>query len=403
MGNVCVIGGGPAGMAAAYAAAENGHTVTLLEKNEKLGKKLFLTGKGRCNITNAAPIEDFFDSVVKGGAFLHSAFYTFDNMRLLQTLERFGFAAKTERGGRVFPVSDKSSDVIKALSNALAGVGVRVKLNAKADSLIIEKGCVAGVKCGGNKLPFNSVIVATGGVSYPSTGSDGDGYLFAKAAGHNVTELSASLIALDTKEDTARLSGLTLKNIGFTLFKDGFKAYKALGELLFTHTGISGPLVLTASAYMDGGADYSVSVDLKPALDEKTLDARILRDIAEKTNQRFASLLKGLIPGSLVPLIAARSAIPADLPAHSITRDRRRALCKALKQLEFSIRAKRPIEEAVITRGGVSLTQIDPSTMQSKICKGLYFAGEVIDADALTGGYNLQIAFSTGYLAGASC
>lgn len=403
MGNVCVIGGGPAGMMAAYAAAENGHCVTLLEKNEKLGKKLYLTGKGRCNITNAVPIEDFFDSVVRGGAFLYSAFYTFDNTRLLQLLEQFGLAVKTERGGRIFPVSDKSSDVIKILSKALVSVGVCVKLNTKADSLVIDKGRIAGVNCGGKKLCFDSVVVATGGVSYPSTGSTGDGYIFAKAAGHNVTEPSASLVALDTNEDTVSLAGLTLKNIGFTLFKDGRRIYKDQGEMMFTHSGISGPLVLSASAYMDNKKGYSVSVDLKPALGEKTLDARILRDFAEQSNKQFQSVLKGLIPSALSPLISAQSGIPMNMPVHSITRASRSALCKALKQLVFSVRSKRPVQEAVITRGGVKLAQIDPSTMQSKMCKGLYFAGEVIDADALTGGYNLQIAFSTGYLAGASC
>lgn len=403
MGNVCVIGGGPAGIMAAFAAAENGHSVTLFEKNEKLGKKLYLTGKGRCNITNAAPIEDFFDSVVKGGAFLYSAFYTFDNTRLIEMLEQFELSTKTERGGRVFPASDKSSDVIRTLSKALKSAGVSVKLNTKVDSLVIQEGRVLGISCGGRKLYFDSVIVATGGVSYPSTGSTGDGYKFAKEAGHVIAEPAASLVAIDTNEDTAALAGLTLKNIGFMLLKDGRKIYKEQGELLFTHTGISGPLILTASAYMDGKTGYSVSIDLKPALDEKTLDARIVRDIAEKTNQQLHSLLKGLIPGTLAPLIAARSGIPADMPVHSITRAQRSALCKVLKQLMFSVRAKRPIEEAVITRGGVDLTQIDPSTMQSKLCKGLYFAGEVIDADALTGGYNLQIAFSTGYLAGISC
>ncbi len=403
MGNVCVVGGGPAGMMAAYAAAENGHTVTLYEKNEKLGKKLYLTGKGRCNLTNAAPIEDFFTSVVQGGAFLYSAFYTFDNTQLIQMLERFGMKTKTERGGRVFPLTDKSSDVIKALSKALKSVGARIKLGTKIDAVIINGGRVAGVKYCGECEAYDSVIIATGGLSYTSTGSTGDGYIFAKAAGHNISALYASLVGLDTSEDTTSLAGLTLKNVTLTLFENSRRVFREQGELLFTHTGISGPLVLSASALMGSKGPFEADIDLKPALDQKMLDQRLLRDFEEKSNKDFAGVLGGLVPSKLSALIADRSGIHLKQKAHSVTRVQRSSLCAVLKSLKFSITGKRPLEEAVVTRGGVDIKQIDPSTMQSRLCAGLYFAGEVIDVDALTGGYNLQIAFSTGYLAGTSC
>lgn len=403
MADVCVIGGGPAGMMAAYAAAQNGHAVTLFEKNEKLGKKLYLTGKGRCNVTNAAPVEDLISSVVQGGAFLYSAFYTFDNTALIELLSRFGLTTKTERGGRVFPVSDKSSDVIRTLGKALSSEGVRIRLHAKVEELLATDGRITGIVCGGECLNFDRVIVATGGLSYPSTGSTGDGYAFAKSAGHTVTDLSASLVGLETEEDTASLAGLTLKNIGFSLYGGKRCVYREQGELLFTHSGISGPLVLSASAHMDGDKPYKAVIDLKPALDEKILDQRLLRDFSEKSNKDFLNVLCGLVPLKLAPLIAQRARIPEELKAHSITREQRAALCHVLKGLSLIVRGKRPIAEAVITRGGVELLQIDPSTMQSRICEGLFFAGEVIDTDALTGGYNLQIAFSTGYLAGISC
>lgn len=403
MADVCVVGGGPAGMMAAYAAAEKGHAVTLFEKNEKLGKKLYLTGKGRCNLTNAAPIEDFIGSVVRGGAFLYSAFYTLDNVRLLALLERFGLQTRTERGGRVFPATGKSSDVIKALAKALGSAGVRVKLRAPARSLVTDGGRAVGVVCGKERLSFDRVVIATGGLSYPSTGSTGAGYAFARAAGHTVGALSASLVGLDTVEDTKALAGLTLKNVALSLTAAARCVYRAQGELLFTHTGLSGPLVLSASAYLDDGAACEAVIDLKPALCAKTLDQRLLRDFSEKSNKEFANVLGGLVPAKLIGLVAARSGIPADRKAHSVTRAQRGALVAVLKALRFSVRGKRPLDEAVVTRGGVDLRQIDPSTMQSRLCAGLFFAGEVIDADALTGGYNLQIAFSTGYLAGASC
>ncbi len=390
-------------MMAAYAAAGRGHDVTLYEKNEKLGKKLYITGKGRCNLTNAAPIEDFFGSVVHNGAFLYSAFYTFDNTQLIELLESFGLAVKTERGGRVFPVSDKSSDVLKTLDKALKSAGVKVKLKTSVSDIIINEGRVQGVIYGTEKLHYDSVIIATGGVSYPTTGSTGDGYIFAKHAGHKIETPCPSLVGLDTAEDLSEYAGITLKNVGFTLNKGKKQVYREQGELLITHTGISGPLVLSASAYMDSDEGHTAIIDMKPALDEKTLDKRLLRDFSEKMNKDFGNVLSGLVPTKLAPLIAAACDIDLYKKAHSITREERVALCKALKGLVLTVKGRRPIKEAVITRGGVDVRSIDPSTMQSRLCEGLYFAGEVVDVDALTGGYNLQIAFSTGYLAGLSC
>jgi len=403
MRKVCVIGGGPAGMMAAIAAAEAGRDVTLFEKNEKLGKKLYITGKGRCNVTNAAPIGDFFQSVVRNGAFLYSALYTFDNMRLMNMLEGLGLPLKTERGGRVFPVSDKSSDVLKALGKALDKAGVHVRLHTAVTRIAAEDNRVTGVVVNGNELFFDSVILATGGVSYPSTGSTGDGYAFAKQLGHNVEPPCASLVGLDTLEEMGEYAGITLKNVGFALKKGNKTVFREQGELLLTHTGVSGPLALSASAYMDGSEGYSAEIDFKPALDHKTLDKRLLRDFAEKANKDFGNVLGGLVPAKLAPLIASASGIGLGTKAHSITREQRGALCRTLKALSLGIKGKRPVAEAVITRGGIDVRGIDPSTMASRIVEGLYFAGEVIDVDALTGGYNLQIAFSTGYLAGISC
>jgi len=400
MKKVFVIGGGPAGMMAAYAAAMSSKDVTLFEKNEKLGKKLYITGKGRCNLTNAAPISEFHEHVVHGGSFLYSAFYTLDNEALLELLGRYGLATKTERGGRVFPESDKASDVTKALERALKDAGVRIELGAAIQQIAIENNKVTGIVSKGRRLECDSVIVATGGLSYASTGSTGDGYEFARRAGHKVTPLSASLVGLETHEDVSGLAGLTLKNVELTLLRGSKHLYNEQGELLFTHTGISGPLVLSASAHMAGDEGYTVEVDLKPALDEGTLDKRLQRDIAEKQNKDFSNLLAGLEPARLIPYIVRLTGIPTDKKANSITREERTSLVRTLKAVRFTIRGKRPINEAVITRGGVELKEIDPSTMQSKLCEGLYFAGEVIDADAYTGGFNLQIAFSTGYLAG---
>lgn len=403
MKKICVIGGGPAGMMAAYAAALKGKNIYLFEKNEKLGKKLYLTGKGRCNITNAAPIEDFFDNVVSNGVFLYSAFYTFGNTQLLELLNNSGIETKVERGGRVFPVSDKSSDVIKALSGLLRSANVKVEFRSRVDEIIINNDRVAGIVSGGEEIQFDSVVLASGGLSYPSTGSTGDGYRFAKTAGHTVIQPRASLVSVDNVEDVSAMAGLTLKNVNMSLISKGKTIYREQGEMLFTHTGVSGPLVLSASAYMKDNESYEIVIDLKPALDMKTLDARLLRDFSGNSNKVFLNALGGLLPGKLIPLVAERSGIAPDKKVNSVTREERLKLAQTLKSLKIGVKGKRPIEEAVITRGGVNVKEIDPSTMQSKLCKGLFFAGEVIDVDALTGGYNLQIAFSTGYLAGLNC
>ncbi len=402
MKNVCVVGGGPAGMMAAYAAGLEGHKVWLFEKNEKLGKKLFLTGKGRCNITNSADISDFFDNVVTNSNFLYSAFYTFTNTQLIQMFSEFGLETKTERGGRIFPVSDKSSDVIVTLRKAMGSVGVRVSLRANVERVLIKDGNAAGIVWNGEKVMCDSVIVAAGGLSYPLTGSTGDGYDFAKNAGHRIVRTQPSLVAMDTAQDVSGLAGLTLRNISFSLIQGGKRLYKQQGELLFTHKGISGPLTLSASAYMKDKKS-KVSLDLKPALEAKTLDARLQRDFEEKSNKDFVNVLGGLLPSRLIPFMISRVGIDAEKKAHSITRQERAQIVKTLKSFDFDIKRTRPIEEAIITRGGVDVAGVDASTMQSKLCPNLYFAGEVIDVDALTGGYNLQIAFSTGYLAGISC
>lgn len=402
MNKVCVVGGGPAGIMAAYAAAANGHKVTLFEKNEKLGKKLYITGKGRCNVTNNADISDFFDAIITNRNFMYSALYTFTNTQLMDMLKEYDLATKVERGGRVFPVSDKSSDVIKALSNALKAKGVQVILNTKAQKIYIVDGRAEGVVVKDAKQLFDSIIVATGGISYTSTGSTGDGFRFAKDAGHHVTDLKPSLIGVETVENVSSLAGLSLKNISVSLIQDGKTLYKQQGEMLFTHTGLSGPLVLSASAYMNDSSRSKLVIDLKPALDDKTLDARLLRDFAEKSNKDFANVLLGLVPAKLTSIISRVSGIDADKKVHSITKQERKALGQTLKSIPFNIKRRRPIEEAIITRGGIDVKEIDASTMQSKRCRDLYFAGEVIDVDALTGGYNLQIAFSTGYLAGTS-
>lgn len=402
MKNVCIVGGGPAGMMAAYAAAANGHNVTLFEKNEKLGKKLYITGKGRCNVTNNADISDFFDCIVTNRNFMYSALYTFSNIQLMDMLEEYGITTKVERGGRVFPVSDKSSDVIKALGTALKAQGVHVIYNTKVQKVYIKDNRAEGIEVNGMKQPFHSIIIATGGMSYTSTGSTGDGFRFAKEAGHHVTDLKPSLIGVETVENVSSLAGLSLKNISLSLVQDGKIVYKQQGEMLFTHTGLSGPLVLSASAYMDDTVRSKIIIDLKPALDDKTLDARLLRDFTDKSNRDFANVLLGLVPAKLTSIISRVSGIDGDKKAHSITKQERKVLGQTLKSLPFNIKRKRPIEEAIITRGGIDVKEIDASTMQSKCCQDLYFAGEVIDVDALTGGYNLQIAFSTGFLAGIS-
>ncbi len=402
--DVIVIGGGAAGLVAAGAAGFYGAKTCLLEKNEKLGKKLFITGKGRCNVTNAAPINDFLLQIPGDGRFLYSAFSVFDNESLIALLHEHGIQTKVERGGRVFPASDKSSDIIRALS-AYANSGETAHLNTKVQSLMIKDNQITGVTlASGIEISAKKVIIATGGMSYPQTGSDGDGYRFAKKAGHTIIQPKPSLVPLETIEKWPREAmGLSLKNVSLTATDKSAKIlYKESGELLFTHFGLSGPLVLSASAHLRNfeNETYKLSIDLKPALSEEQFDGRILRDFSQEINKDYINSLGALLPKKLIPIIARLSGIPARKKVNEITKEERLSLVSLLKSLTVTVKKPRPIAEAIITAGGVHLKEVSPKTMESKLVRGLYFAGEVLDLDAYTGGYNLQIAFSTGYLAG---
>lgn len=418
---VLVIGGGAAGMMAAVAAADGGADVCLLEKNEKLGKKLFITGKGRCNVTNAADMETLFASVRTNGKFLYSAFYNFDNQALMEWLRSAGCPLKVERGDRVFPVSDHSSDVIAAFQRELKKRRVKVYLNTEVKSLLwrepdAEKARapllkITGVTLAdGRILEADRVIVCTGGLSYPSTGSTGDGYRFAEETGHIVTECSPSLVPFEVKESWCReLMGLSLRNVQTRLLEGGREVYRGFGELLFTHFGVSGPLILSASSFYGkkkgkagrGEADETMLyIDLKPAMDAEQLDKRLLRDFEQNKNRQFKNALGGLFPGKLIPVMVELSGIWPEKKVNEITREERRSFAELIKRLPMTVTGTRSYAEAVITRGGVSVKDINPSTMESKKVKGLYFAGEVLDLDALTGGFNLQIAWSTGHLSG---
>ena len=403
MRKVCIVGGGPAGMMAAYAAASRGLHVTLLEKNEKLGKKMYITGKGRCNVTNAAAIEDFFLQIKRNPKFLYSALYGFTNQDLMAFIEENGVFLKTERGGRVFPASDKSSDVIKAFQYALNKKHVTVRLQTEVEKIVTDNEKVVGVNVNHVFEEYDSIIIATGGLSYPLTGSTGDGYEFAKDCGHGVTKLYPSLVPLETAGNMAKeLQGISLKNISLKLKQNGKTIFEGMGEMLFTHFGISGPLVLSASAaiQMDKQQELEAVIDLKPALDEATLDKRILRDLEKHINKDITNALSDLLLQRLIPAVVEKSGIDPLKKANTLTAAERKTLLLTIKALSLQVSDVRPLKEAVITRGGVSVKKINSSTMESKLIKGLFFAGEVLDVDALTGGYNMQIAFSTGYLAG---
>lgn len=409
MSKVIVVGGGAAGMMCAVAAADAGHQVTLLEKNEKLGKKLYITGKGRCNVTNDSDVENLLQHTVSNPKFLYSAFYTYDSQRMMEFLQQEGLELKTERGNRVFPKSDHSSDVIRTLERAMKRRGVQILLHAQVLELLEGDGCCRGVifKKNGKsqeEIAADAVVVATGGVSYPTTGSTGDGYHFARETGHGVTELLPALVPLEIQEEFPKqLQGLSLKNISMRLQNGKKLLYQEQGELLFTHFGISGPLVLTASCYVpDEKSGLRVLLDLKPALTEKQLDERILRDFSVYKNSYFKNSLGKLLPGKLVPVIVQLSGIKPDKLVNEITREERARLLSLLKGLPMTVKGLRGYSEAVITRGGVSVRDVNPATMESRWIQGLYFAGEVLDLAAVTGGYNLQIAWSTGYLAGSS-
>lgn len=404
LNNICVIGGGAAGLTASYFAAINGADVVLVEKNGTCGRKLNITGKGRCNLTNCCDISEFLKNVPTNPRFLYKALNTLDPEGTMALFQSFGVPLKTERGRRVFPISDKASDVTDALTAACRGVGVRF-VNGKVTGIDTENGAVTGVLLAdGRRLDCQAAIVATGGASYPKTGSDGDGYRFAKALGHSVTPILPSLVPLASDDGLcAECMGLSLKNVGVGFYDAGGKLlYYEQGEMIFTHFGISGPVVLSASAHLGECKGIEAVIDLKPALDAETLDRRLLRDFEEAKNKDFANSLSALLPQKLISVIVCRSGIDPHKKVNSVTRAERRRLSELLKGLSISITGKRPIDEAIITSGGVSVKEINPSTMASKLVSGLYFAGEVIDVDAYTGGYNLQIAFSTGALAGES-
>lgn len=409
MSKVLIIGGGAAGMMAAAFAAKNGNRVEVFEKNEKLGKKLFITGKGRCNITNAADLEDFFSAVTSNPKFLYSAFYSFTNEQVISFFEELGVKTKVERGGRVFPVSDHSSDVIQALKSEMERLGVKINLNAEVKELITEKNStietVDGIRLvSGKKISGDAVIVATGGISYPSTGSTGDGYRFARRCGHKVSELSPSLVPMEVKEWYAgELMGLSLRNIEIRITDGKKKLYQEFGEMLFTHYGVTGPVILSASSVVGKklkDTELTLHIDLKPALTEEQLDKRVLREFETNHNRQFKNAVDSLFPSKLRPVIVELSGIPEEKKVHEITKEERLRFIRLIKDFTMTLTGLRGYNEAIITKGGVSVKEIDPGTMESKLIKGLYFAGEVLDLDAVTGGYNLQIAWSTGYLAG---
>lgn len=447
MSRVAVIGGGAAGMMAAVSAAMNGHEVSLFEKNEKLGKKLYITGKGRCNLTNNCEVEALLQAVCTNRKFLYSAFYGLDSQAVIRFFEEAGLKTKTERGNRVFPVSDHSSDVIAALAKRLRECGVKVCLNEEVREILYEdpeagvelsglsgenaertaeneKSAVSGrrddkAQAAGNKklevsglrlvsgkrVPCDAVIVATGGLSYPTTGSTGDGYRFAEAAGHHVTECSPSLVPLETAGDTAQqLQGLSLRNVELSILDGKRVLFREFGEMMFTHFGVTGPLILTASSVVQKRLrehPLELYIDLKPALGEEQLDARILREFETGKNKQFRTILGTLFPAKLIPMMIRLCEIPGEKPVHEITREERQRLIVYTKHFPLTLTGLRGYNEAVITRGGVDVREIDPSTMESRKARGLYFAGEVLDLDAVTGGFNLQIAWSTGYAAGA--
>ena len=399
---VVIVGAGAAGLMAAHVAKNRADEVVIFERNKIPARKVRITGKGRCNITNIADIDEMLENITCNKRFMYSALYGFSNYDVIAFFEDMGVSTKTERGGRVFPVSDNAHDVAEALKRAAQGDNVRY-INKKVTGIKVSDNRVSEVIYEGGRINCDSVILATGGKSYPLTGSDGIGYKIAKMAGHNIISPKPSLVPLTTKEKwVSDVMGLSLKNVSLSVYSDNKQIFNDFGEMLFTHFGISGPLVLSASAHMRdfNNLKYSVRIDLKPALDEKQLDARILRDFEEAGKKHLINALDKLLPKALIPVIIDISGINPHKDVSSVTKQERTALLKAMKELTLDITGTRPIEEAIITAGGVDTKEINPSTMESKLVKGLYFAGEMIDVDAYTGGYNLQIAFSTGHLAG---
>ena len=401
---IAVIGGGPAGILAAGTIGSRGKDVVIIEKNERLGKKLFITGKGRCNITNAAPVDELFNFVVTNKNFLYSSFYSFTNENIIELLEDFGVKTKVERGNRVFPESNKSSDVIKAFEKYLAKNNVEIMLNSKVESLIFD-GSMFQIKINDQIHEFQKVVIATGGVSYPTTGSSGDGIKFAKRMGHNIIDLKPSLVPIVVEDQWVEdLQGVSLKNVNLTAFHKNKQLGEEFGEMIFTHYGISGPIVLSISniinKYLD--KDLRLEIDFKPALSFEKLNDRILRDFELYSNKQLKNALNDLLLQKIIPWVIKLSLIDPEKPVHQITKEERTRLIEIIKGFPIKFKSFRPIEEAIVTSGGISTKQINPSTMESKLAPNLYFAGEVIDVDAVTGGYNLQIAYSTGFLAGTS-
>ena len=399
-----IVGGGAAGMMAAITAAGLGKSTLLLEKMNRCGKKISITGKGRCNVTNNCTSDDFFANIPTNPRFLYSAYAGFNSQDCMDFFERLGVPLKTERGNRVFPVSDKAEDIVRALEQGCEDYGVN-RIFSKVTEIITEDGAVKGVKCGSRTYFAPSVLIATGGKSYPGTGSDGDGYRFAEELGHTVTDIKPSLVPIESDDEyCSEMMGLSLKNVVLTL-KDTVKnkvVFSEMGEMLFTHFGVSGPLVLSASSHIPQveSGRYIFYIDLKPALDEKKLDERILRDFKEIPNRIFANSLSKLLPSKMIPTVVELSGIDGEKQVNSVTKQERQRLVSLLKAFPVHIRSFRPIAEAIVTSGGVKVSEVSPKTMESKLVKGLYFAGEVLDVDGYTGGFNLQIAFSTGCLAG---
>ena len=417
MRRIVVIGGGAAGMMAACAAAEFGNQVTLLEQNEKLGKKVYITGKGRCNITNACAVEDFFQNVISNPKFLYSAIYDFDNQAVMDFLTEEGLSIKTERGDRVFPTSDHSSDVIKTFERKCKQLGVRICLFTKVAGIMTENyegdspkaptQKVTGVVCeDGKKYPADAVILATGGVSYPTTGATGEGIKIAESLGHRVTDLYPSLVPFEIEEKFCKdCMGLALKNVKLTMICGKKEVFSDFGEMLFTHFGVSGPLVLSASCHYHKAKNHEntrLVLDLKPALTEEQLDKRLLREFEDNKNKVIKNVIASLLPSKLIPEFMRRLSLDGDKKIHDVTKEERLEIIRLLKNFELHVAGTRDFKEAIITQGGVSVKDVNPSTMESKVVKDLYLAGEMLDVDAYTGGYNLQIAWSTGHLAGVS-
>lgn len=406
MKKVIVVGAGPSGVMASIKAAEKGYKVLLIDKNNKIGKKMFITGKGRCNVTSNKDIEDIIKNIPGNGVFMYSSLYTFTNENLIEMIESKGVKLKVERGDRVFPESDKSSDIIKCFEKYLKENKVNIQFDTELKDIIIKNNKICGIVTNKGEVDCESLIMATGGKSYPLTGSTGDGHNILKKYGHNITEIKPSLIPLVAKEKFVQdLMGLSLKNVEIDIRYKRKSIYKDFGEMLFTHFGVSGPLILSASRYVSDilPKEVDLYIDLKPRLSEGDLDKRIIKDFDKNKNKQYKNALDELLPKKMIPVIIKLSNIDENKQVNAITKEERKTLCTLIKKFKVSIIDTRPIEEAIVTRGGVDVKEVDPSTMESKLIKGLFIIGELLDVDALTGGFNMQVAFSTGYCAGINC